>query len=482
MILLYLVLVWLIGIGLVRFLLPGSYRSAPHNTLVLSLGAGIGIGIASCLYFVTLAAAGPKLAALASVLGAVLIAALVLGGLAKPRGSTLEWASGPAPSWTLIALFLVAVAIAVILFTTHSASKPSGEWDAWSIWNLRARFLFRAGEFWKNAFSSQMAWSHPDYPLLVPGVIAMCWTLARAETTLAPMAVAFLFTFATAGVLISSIGVLRGKAQALVAGALLLGTVEFVEIGAMQYADVPLSFYILATLALLCLQDRFPDNLRFTFLAGLTAGLAAWTKNEGLLFVLAVVVARAVAIFRFGNRPMLLKHLGVLAGGLILPLAVVAFFKLRFAPPNDLTAKKPGEIIAHLTDFGRWITVIEGFVKAALTLGSFLIPIVLVLGLYWYLVRFHVEERDRLPLATVAVALGLMLLGDFGVYVLLSNDVNWQVNTSIDRIFLQLWPAGLLAFFLAANAPQLVAQTKTAQKSKPARHAVKGQRRAAETR
>ena len=66
------------------------------------------------------------------------------------------------------------------------------------------------------------------------------------------------------GVLVSTLGVLRGKAQALLAGTLLLGTASFVALSAALYGDVPLSFYILATLALLCLQDRYPDDLRFS--------------------------------------------------------------------------------------------------------------------------------------------------------------------------------------------------------------------------
>ena len=119
----------------------------------------------------------------------------------------------------------------------------------------------------------------------------------------------------------------------------------------------------------------------------------------------------------------------------------MAFFKFRFAPPGDLLAKKPSEVLAHAADPGRWVTVLEGFVKAALLLGNFLVPIVLALALYWYLVRFHIEPADRVPVVTGAIALALLLTGDFAVYVLLSNDVVWHINTSIDRIYLQAWPA-----------------------------------------
>ncbi len=490
--LLYLVLFCAAGFGLVRFLFPGELRPSLHNALSLSLGAGIGLGIASCLYFICLALAGPKLWLLASVEGIFVVAAIALGLRAQTRGTELTWSDGPPPARFLTVLFAAAGVLGLALFVIHSATKPHGEWDAWSIWNLHARFLYRGGEFWKNAFSSRIAWSHPDYPVLLPGLISLGWTLARAESTLAPITIAFLFTFATAGLLVSSLGVLRGRVQAYIAGALLLATVVFVQIGAMQYADVPLSFYILATIVLLCLQDRYPDDLRFTLLAGLTAGLAAWTKNEGLMFLIVVILARAIAVLRFGARPALVRQLGAIAAGLVFPLAVVAFFKLRLSPPNDLTSTGPADMLKHVTDFGRWMTVLQGFGKEAFLFGQmavegelvrgFLIPISLVLLLYWFLVRFRVHQRDRSSVATAALAVAFMLAGDFAIYVLLPRDVNWQMSTSLDRLFLQLWPAGLFAFFMAANVPQLAAKP-AAEKSKPAaRRTSKPQRKTAEAR
>src|SRR5215469_3214124 len=292
--LLYLALFCLAGFSLVRFLIPGGVRASLHNALVVSLGAGVGLGIASSLYFLCITTVGPKVAVIGVVEGAFVVGACALGLRAKPSGTDLTWQEAVATPVWVTALFVAAGVLGLVFFVTHSATKPHGEWDAWAIWNLHARFLYRSGELWKNAFSAQISWSHPDYPVLLPGLIALCWTLSGGESTLTPVAVSFIFTFATAGVLISALGVLRGRTQAWIAGALLVGTVEFVEVGAMQYADVPLSFYIVATVALLCLQDRRPGDLRLTALAGLMAGFAAWTKNEGLLFVIAVIVARLI--------------------------------------------------------------------------------------------------------------------------------------------------------------------------------------------
>ena len=132
---------------------------------------------------------------------------------------------------------------------------------------------------------------------------------------LVPAAVAFLFIFGVAGVLITTLGVLRGKMQSFIAGIVLLSGVSLIVSGANQYADVPVSFFVLATLGLLCLQERYPEDLRFTVLAGLTAGFTAWTKNEGALFLVALILARAWAIVRYGNRTTLIPQFLKLAAG-----------------------------------------------------------------------------------------------------------------------------------------------------------------------
>ncbi len=341
MILLYLALAWLIGLGLLRSLFPAPWRWSLHNALLLALSVGVGIGIASCLYFLTLALLGPRILFFAVVEGLALAAALALGILARRQGTVLHWAPGPpTPTYFTVALG-VALASAIAVFILCTLSKPHGDWDAWAIWNLRARFLVRAGEFWRDAFSSQIAWTHPDYPLLIPGMVALLWTLAHSESMLAAAAVAFLFTFGIAGVLIATLGVLRGKTQAFLAGIVLLCGVSLIVMGANQYADAPVSFFVVATLGLLCLQERYPEDLRFSILAGLAAGLAAWTKNEGVLLLVAVIVARAWANLRYGNRTKLIPQFLRFGAGLAAPLAVILFFKFRFAPANDLLSRQP---------------------------------------------------------------------------------------------------------------------------------------------
>jgi len=481
MMLLCLAAIWFAGFGLLRCMFPQPLRWSLHNVLLFSLAIGTGAGVASCLYFLTLMLAGPGFTVLASVEGIALAVCLMLGVLAKSKGPRLDWAEGPAVPGYFTAMFALAIALAATMFLGAVAYNPHGEEAAWSIWNLRARFLFLAGAFWRDAFSVDLKWSHLDYPLLLPGLVALCWKLAGQESSDAPIAIAFLFALGTAGVLAGALGVLRGKTHALLAGTLLTGTASFVALSAALYGDVPLSFYILAALALLCLQDRYPEDLRFSAAAGLMAGFAAWTRNEGMVFVVALLVARVFALVKFRERAGLLPQLLRLLAGSAAPLAVVVFFKLRVGALGDVFSVSASGMLKHLADVGRWILTAEGFVIVLFNFGRFLIPICLALALYWYLVRFQVDRRDRASLATAGIALGLTLAAQLLADLLLTDNLALEISTSFERILLQLWPAALLMFFLASGPLQLVAPQPQGKVNKE-KKANKPARRVAETR
>src|SRR5437879_7178750 len=129
---------------------------------------------------------------------------------------------------------------------------------------------------------------------------------------------------------------LRGWDQALIAWAFLLGTATFLLQGVAQYADIPLAFYMAASLALFCF-----DDLKCTILAGAMAGFAAWTKNEGLLFIVVLVAARAIARWRVAQvSGPVFREVGQLAMGAAPALLVLALFKFRYAPADELFSHK----------------------------------------------------------------------------------------------------------------------------------------------
>ncbi len=277
---------WLAGFGLVRWMFPQPHALVAAQHLAVFTRHRVGRGHRIVLVFFDAGAGGAERHGAGIGDGAAVVIALALGAARQESGhaARLGHRRVPAVPWYLTALFVLAIVLALTMFLGAVGYNPHGDEGAWSIWNLRARFLFRAGAFWRDAFSSDLAWTHPDYPLLLPGAGGSVLEAQPGRNPpTRPSPIAFLFSLGTAGLLVSALGALRGKAHALLAGTILLGTASFIALSAALYGDVPLSFYILATLALICLQDRHPDNLRFSALAGLMAGFAAWTRNEGIV-------------------------------------------------------------------------------------------------------------------------------------------------------------------------------------------------------
>jgi len=266
--------------------------------------------------------------------------------------------------------------------------------------------------------------------------------------------IALIFAFSTVGLLLSGLSVLRGRSQAFLGGTVLLATPFFVEQGTSQYADVPLAFFFLATIVLLCLHDAGTRQPGLLALAGLMAGFAAWTKNEGLLFLGAIVLARVVILARHEGWsscrrqmvPMLLAALPV--------LLVIAYFKVRVAPAGDLFSS-PANLWRKILDPARYWATVQWYAKELLRFGHWLlIPGTVLLVGYYFMVGREVGSKYEAGIRTSFLVLGLTLAGYFAVYVITPYDIHWHLRSSLNRLFLQVWPSAIFLFFLAVRTPE----------------------------
>jgi hypothetical protein len=127
-----------VGWLLVRVAAPAG-RGWIGRVLEISLGAGVGAGVTSVLYLLLLWAGATGRAAILA-LEAVTIG--LCGFLVLRRKDEQELAATPRFAWTW-ALRIAAV-VAVVVFAQGMAesvaANPHGEWDAFSIWNLKAKF------------------------------------------------------------------------------------------------------------------------------------------------------------------------------------------------------------------------------------------------------------------------------------------------------------------------------------------------------
>lgn len=447
-----------IGVLLLRLVWPRAAAACPWP-LAVALGAGLGAGLSAVLLFLWMLLFGPGRGfVLAEVCVLGLMALGTLGGRRPAAGTHLARSgSRSSAQWhrLIVAAFLVTLCAATAAFLTTLRQHPHGEWDAWMNWDLRARMIFRGGSAWRTAFSATFPWSHPDYPVLVPSLVVRNWLYAGKETLLGPALVAAAFTFGTVALLVTAIATLRSLTQGLLAGLVLLSTPFFIVHGTSLYADVPVGFFFLTTIVCLALDGRYgSDTGRFALLAGAAAGLAMWTKNEGLLFTLAVGAGLGFAGTREGWAATR-RRLLAFAAGFLPMLLLTAGFKIAFAPPNDLLSTLGIErTVSQLTDPDRYFLVLRAYAKHILTFGSngfgssiwVLTALLLVNG-----VSSPEVSRSWVRAATAAVV--LLLAGHFMVFVSMAHELQRLLNSSLDRLLLQLWPSALFVSFVVLSMP-----------------------------
>jgi len=469
----------LLGSALIGFLVIwcvlGPTRVWQCFLLTGSLALGLGLGLSSALFFVWLclfgapSAAFPvaELALVLLLLGIALYARKVRHRRPAPvsEAQTIEIAKHPMLYLTL----WLSVGCGAMAFLLWSATGPHGEWDAWMTWNMHARAIFRGGDHWRDVLTGLPEWSHPDYPLLVPASVARMWTYMGGETALAPVSVGMLFTIATVGILYASLSILRSRTQGAVAALLLLGTLSFIRFGAAQYADVPLSFFFLATLVLFCLHEAWPAaGARLLLLAGLTAGLSAWTKNEGLLFLLALTAGRGWVVVRAQGWRAWLGEARTFAMGLAPILLMIVYFKARLAPPNDLMSDQGfRETAARLLDVTRYLEVLRSFHKALFQFGDNGL-----VGLGWLLFTYFIclgltgKASASRGAKTAAIAVCLMIAGYAAVLMMAPAPLLATNLRSVERLLLHLSPTTIFAYCLLVRTPE-----ETTDPSQRMRHA-----------
>ena len=220
----------------------------------VAAAALVGVGLSSIVPFAYLMSGGALDRSYVAFDAALFV---VLGGgaaLLARRSRAPEETAGSAEHRPLVLVAVVVVAVALVVsavaFARASRVMPHGGWDAWAIWNLRARFLLRAGAGWRSAFSPDLLWSQIGYPLLLPLSVARTWAYG-GESTFAPAAVAAVFTFSAPVALGAAVARAAGIEAGATAALVLLGTVQLVALGATQYADVAVAAYLVAALGAL---------------------------------------------------------------------------------------------------------------------------------------------------------------------------------------------------------------------------------------
>ncbi len=233
------------------------------------------------------------------------------------------------------AIFLI-VLLLIPLWKYAQLFQPFGGWDAWQVWNFKAKFLTLGEDHWKNMFSPLLWRSSPHYPLLLPLINVWAWLFLDQPLDIVPLITASLFTFLTGGLLFSSLSSLTKNYHAIFATLLIFTLPFWALLATSQYSDIVLAYYLLASM--ICwLEGSRQNSPAYLFLSGLFLGSLSFTKSEGTI---AVTVIFLLAIFyTFFNKAKTYDHklklfFSFLVGSAINGLPTL-LFEWLYAPMNQ---------------------------------------------------------------------------------------------------------------------------------------------------
>jgi len=176
-------------------------------------------------------------------------------------------------------------------------------------------------------------------------------------------------------------------------------------------------------------------------LAGFLAGCAGWTKNEGVLFIIAVAMALLLPVFR--HRSETVRRFKSFAAGAALPVVVISVFKMTNSVQNYVVAYEQGKF-AKMFDISRHITILTYAGKYLFSFGAWSISPFLPLIAFILLTGVHRSIVANGGWRTNVTILMILCAGYYLVYLTTPVELKVHLETSMDRLFLQLWPSFLL--------------------------------------
>lgn len=418
----------------------------PNYLLIkLSISGAVGFGLSSLASFLWIWFGIPFYAyALAETLISLAWTVWILIRL-RPDFSRV-WhigicSSGNDTLWSVLLLAgTILYALGIVLV---SLEFPHGLMDAWSNWNVVSRFIYLGGTEWQNTFLRQM--DHPDYPFFMAMNNALTWVPLQKDTIWGPIAFHALITIFTAGLLFAFINALKGYRQAAFAVILFMVQPLTYRSSMSQLADFPLSYLILGVGGFTLLYLNTGDR-KLALLSGFLAGLAAWTKNEGLVFLFIC----SVVWLYIGWRKDLAAFKKY-AFGLALPLTVVVLFKAFLAPSNDVISGIQ-DITSRIMDGSRYLRILEYAAPRLWGIGGGsinLVGLIIVCG-----VIVGRSQQKYSGGLTILFMIAGQLSAYFFIYLVTPHDLEWHLKASIDRLYLHVIPLAFLWIFLWLKSPQ----------------------------
>lgn len=432
---LYVVVIALIGAAITSLILQRQTgRSIPELVgLVLALGAGT---CATLLLWISMLGIRPGRGVIL-LLGGVAVSILV--GLAilrrLPRPALPMWER---KSSSLLILLPAAVLLLANLYVFIPAvGFRIFEWDAFSIWGLKAKVLFESSLNPRPDYFTDVrfSFSHLDYPLLLPvlltGGFAM---LGETDDTTGKIVLPFLIT---AQICLAYTGarLWLGRLASLLITMLLVCIPLHLARAGIGTADGPLAGFWLGSLVYLMRWMRTSDAPDLLIM-GLFVLFTATTKSEGLpLAMLGTLIVIGISARNRSWRPAI-GFMAIAWTGIGIWLAWKA--GIPRTDENYFGRLRPGIILENLARLGTIIPMIAKSLVRVDRWGGLwiLLPLLAVLGWRAF------SERRTLWLWTIFLA--HLMLYTLAYIITPWDNLKALIDASLERLLLHIAPTAML--------------------------------------
>lgn len=328
--------------------------------------------------------------------------------------------------------FVGLIGILLTFVAFESTLRPVVAWDAWAIWLLKSKIFFLDGSIQIPIFR----YVESSYPILVSLMYTFLYVAIGYVDDRSVLLLSFAFYLMQG---IGFFAFLKEKTSitfGLIGTFLLLSTQNILRHGGRLeagQADIILAFYMLIT-GVVLIEFLSSKKLKIVILLQLLLGITALIKNEGLAYSIFVQLIVWVSIIQ-KKKPILL----LASVFWVIPVIDWEYFKLS----NNIP--KLSEVFVGSTiHFSSMLSIMQAMISEFTNIQNWNLLWILFFAVI-FLYNTRVLKSTFLPLyVLIFLQLGLF----FSLYMIFPNNPVDLVNSSFNRLLLQIAPLALLVSLL----------------------------------
>jgi len=324
---------------------------------------------------------------------------------------------------------VIIILVSTLFFSFRLYQEPFGMWDSWAMWNAKTKdFTLDFIEGYEFKYFRE-SWAHPGYPIFIP----LQQSFISINLGFFSEKISYVYNY----IYLICFWYMMTNNYKLYSLSLFYRFVTFfpfllnglINQSSDLCADFPLSIYFCFIIYLILYHDSLNLDIKkyYNFLLGLFIGILPLIKNEGIFFLIYLVIYLALKFkndFKFSS-------LSFFVIGISIPLFLNFYYKLNAPEFNPVPITKE-HIINVIFIIERYKNIF--YAELILNLSIFLmIPIVILYFIY----KKHKISKLYLVLLCIHLTYNF-------IFLITSADQTWHLHTAYLRLNQQLLPA----FFL----------------------------------